>query len=182
VIVSTLSLTFRFQEASHYVPHVLAGDSEHAGDVREGPIDETRGAVHSHSEASSSESAPLGGVGGQFRLELPDTIPEGEEKREGEWRAFHPSLAGVAAAPQDVDEQGGGGSKTRTGTKMIASTMTHLDTVTRSDWQSVDRVVGPQTIARDEMVRDVTRETAVLPLLYLYKTIRQYNNVARQEW
>ena len=66
-------------------------------------------AVLSHSEASSSESAPLGG---QFRLELPDTIPaarrKGEEKPEGEWRAFHPSLAGVAAAPREVDEQVGG--------------------------------------------------------------------------
>ena len=84
---------------------VLAGDSEHAGDVGEGPIDKTRGAVHSHSEASSSESAPLGG---QFRLELPGTIPaarrQGEEKPEGEWRAFHPSLAGVAAAPREVNE------------------------------------------------------------------------------
>ncbi len=88
---------------------VLAGGSEHAGDVGEEPIDETRGAVPSHSEASSSESAPLGG---QFRLELPDTIPaarrQGEEKPEGEWRAFHPSLAGVAAAPREVDEQVGG--------------------------------------------------------------------------
>jgi len=87
--------------------HVPAGDSEHAGDVGEGPIDETRGAVHSHPEASSSESAPLGG---QFKFKLPDTIlaVEGEEKPEGAWGAFHPSLAGVAAAPQAVDELGGG--------------------------------------------------------------------------
>jgi hypothetical protein len=92
--------------------HDLPGDSEHAGEVGEGRIDETRGAAHSHSEASSSESAPLGG---QFKLELPDTIPaarrQGEEKPEGEWRAFRPSLAGVAAAPQEVDEQGGGGAR-----------------------------------------------------------------------
>ena len=78
-------------------------------------------AVLSHSEASSSESAPLGG---QFKLDLPDTIAaaccQGEEKLEGAWPEFHPSRKGVAASPQEDEEQGVR-SKTRTGTKMTRS-------------------------------------------------------------
>jgi hypothetical protein len=66
------------------------------------------GAVLSHPEASCSESAPLGG---QFKLELPDTIAaarrQREEKPEGAWPEFHPSRKGVAASPQEDEEQGG---------------------------------------------------------------------------
>jgi hypothetical protein len=55
---------------------------------------------------------------------LPDTIAaarrQGEEKPEGAWPEFHPSRKGVAASPQEDEEQGVR-SKTRTGTKMTRS-------------------------------------------------------------